>query len=113
MNKSRRKRIANIVENLSQLEGLKDITQYCNILDAVDDPLQDIIDEEQEALDNLPESFMFSQRYDDMYDAVSDMEGAQTDLAIASERITTRGKFHASDKKMVREAIATLNRLSQ
>lgn len=113
MNKQRRKQIAKIVATLSELKDLKDIGKYCNILDSVDKPLQDIIDEEQEALDNMPENLFFSQRYSDMEDGLMDLEGAQTDLALASECILERGKFHGSDTKMERQAIITLKQIAK
>lgn len=113
MNKQRRKAITKVVNTLSALEGLKDILQYCTILDSVDEPLQEIIDEEQEALDNMPDSLLFSMRYDDMQNGLLDLEGAQIDLALASERIATRGKFHGSDTRTIRKAITTLQRLSR
>lgn len=74
MNKNRRKRLNRIVDSL---EGLSDELQREEIESTLSDSQQEvemIADEEQEALDMMPENLAFSQRYEDMSDNVSDLE---------------------------------------
>ena len=113
MNKQRRKQVARVVAILSELDTKKPVCDYCNTIDSANELLQDVIDDEQFALDNMPDNLLFSQRYDDMNDGLMDLEGALSDLEISSERIRERGKFHGSDTKSVRDAIDVLRKISK
>lgn len=57
MNKVRRTRLASIKDKIEELQEL----------------LQDIIDEEQEAMDNMPESLQGSERYEAMEEALENL----------------------------------------
>lgn len=71
MNKARRTRLASIKDKIEELQEL----------------LQDIIDEEQEAMGNLPESLQGSEQYEAMEEAVSSMEEALENLGFAADNI--------------------------
>lgn len=71
MNKVRRTRLASIKDKIEELQEL----------------LQDIIDEEQEAMGNLPESLQGSKQYEAMEEAVSSMEEALENLGFAADNI--------------------------
>ena len=71
MNKARRTRLASVKDKIEELQEL----------------LQDIIDEEQEAMGNLPESLQGSERYEAMEEAVSSMEEALENLGFAADNI--------------------------
>ena len=64
MNKERKERLAEVETTIE---------------DAIDQ-IQYIVDEEQEAIDNLPDSLQDSQRVMSMYDAIDNMEGLITTL---------------------------------
>lgn len=64
MNKIRRKQLAAIMERLEELKS----------------DLEMVLEEEQEAMDNTPESLWGSERYEHMEEAVSNMEDAVSGL---------------------------------
>ena len=71
MNKARRKELAQIVAKLEELEALH--------LE-IKEELEAVRDEEQEALDNLPESLQESERGEQMQEYIDAMESALDDL---------------------------------
>lgn len=74
MNKERRSRINQII---SELESLK----Y---------DIENVVEEEQEAYDNLPESIQYSKRGESMSDNVSDLEDAANDIISTLQDIIER-----------------------
>ena len=71
MNKARRKEIARAVELLDQAKSI----------------LEDIGSEEQDAFDNMPESFQQADRGDTMQEAITGMEEAVGQIEEASEAV--------------------------
>lgn len=71
MNAVRRKTLKGIMEQLSELESLKQ---------SIMESLQEVIDEEQEAYDNMPESLQYSDRGEQMQEYISLMESVVGDL---------------------------------
>ena len=71
MNKMRRKELARIVSRLEALEALR--------LE-IKEELGAVMDAEQEAFDNLPESLQESERGQQMQDCLDAMESAMDDL---------------------------------
>lgn len=71
MNDSRRK---NLKRALSMLESANQI-------------ISQTADQEQDSLDNLPESLQSSERYEKMEDAVSLLESAIEDIDSASDKL--------------------------
>lgn len=58
-----------------------------NELEDLAERLEEIIAEEQEALDNIPESFQGSDRYQSAEEAISNLEEALDNLGSAYEQI--------------------------
>lgn len=71
MNKAKRARLAAIYDNIVGLQGL----------------LEEIMDEEQEALDNMPENLQSSQRCQAMNDAIWSILEASNNLGYAADNI--------------------------
>ena len=71
MNKKRRAGIARIVERLEEIKT----------------DLQDIIDAEQEAMDNIPESLWYGERHNTMQEALDLMEEALGDLSDTTDKL--------------------------
>jgi hypothetical protein len=71
MNKIRRKELANIVTMLEELDSLRE---------QIRERLADVLDEEQEALDNLPESLQESERGEQMQEYIDAMENVTGEL---------------------------------
>lgn len=67
MNKLRRKELSRIIEKLERLEALR--------LE-IKDELETVLEEEQEAFDNLPESLQESERGQQMQEYIEAMDGA-------------------------------------
>lgn len=71
MNKVRRKELAAIVEKLEELDALRE---------EIKERLGAVIDEEQEAFDNLPDSLKVSERGEQIEDNIYAINGALVDL---------------------------------
>lgn len=64
MNKVRRKRLAEAIDLINQAKGI----------------LEEVKDEEQEAYDNLPESFQYGERGEQMQEYIDSMDEAYENL---------------------------------
>lgn len=71
MNKDRRKRLEGIYEKLMEIY----------------EELDAIIDEEQEAYDNMPESLQDSEKGERMYEGIDSLESAKDDINNAATTI--------------------------
>lgn len=71
MNKIRRKQLSDIMDKIAEVQEL----------------LESVRDEEQEAMDNMPESLQASERYTTMSDAVESMDLALYSLQEAADNI--------------------------
>lgn len=71
MNNTRRKTIKGIITKLEELESLKAEIQ---------EELQGVLDEEQEAFDNLPESLQDSDRGEQMQECIDTLQQICDDL---------------------------------
>ena len=71
MNKLKRKSLAEIVSKLEELDSLRE---------EIKEMLQGVIDEEQEDLDNLPESLQYSEKGETMQEYIDSMQGVYDDL---------------------------------
>lgn len=72
MNKKRRKEIENLRESISETKA----------------KLQDLLDEEQQAFDNMPESIQESERGEEIQEIIEYMEAAIDSLKEATESLT-------------------------
>lgn len=64
MNRARRKRLDSIIEELEELQQ----------------EIATVLEEEQEAFDNLPESFQEGERGQTMQEAIDNLENVDTDI---------------------------------
>lgn len=71
MNKTRRKQLEKIAAQLEELEN--QISELCG--------------QEQEAFDNLPESFQYGEKGEKMTEAINEMETVVTDLSDLRDRL--------------------------
>lgn len=71
MNKARRTRLAAIYDKITELQEM----------------IGEIRDEEQEAMDNMPESLQGSERYETMEAAVSALEEAIDNMGYAADSV--------------------------
>ena len=71
MNKIRRKALAEIITKLEELENLRS---------EIAERLEAVMDEEQEALDNMPESLQESERGQQMQEYIDTMSSVLDDL---------------------------------
>jgi hypothetical protein len=63
------------------------LSEVSDILDDAFSAIQDIIDEEQDAFDNLPESLQYSSKGDAMQDAIDLMTDWQMSIETISDKI--------------------------
>ena len=71
MNKLRRKSLAEIVSKLEELDSLR-----CEVMEL----LSEVIDEEQEAHDNMPEAVQYSEKGETMQEYIDSMQSVHDDL---------------------------------
>lgn len=71
MNKIRRKELARIIEKLEALDALRAEIQ---------EEIESVMDEEQEAFDNMPEGLQESERGEQMQEYIDAMQYAMDDL---------------------------------
>lgn len=67
MNKERRRKIDKAIENVNSLQ---------NILEELQQQIEEIRDEEQDYLDNIPENLQNSERYETAENALDNLEEA-------------------------------------
>ena len=67
MNKERRRKIDKTVENVNSLQ---------NVLEELQQQIEEIRDEEQDYLDNIPENLQNSERYETAENALDNLEEA-------------------------------------
>lgn len=92
MNKLRRKEIFKIIQRINNI--LLDITNIefdilIEFIEELIDVLQDIFDDEESAMDNTPENFQSSQRYeesecacDNLMDSIEELEEIDNDHSV-------------------------------
>lgn len=85
MNRSRRKELNRILDNLEKLSDLTDRDEALEIIRNAKDDIEVCMDDEQEALDNRPESMMFSSGNEDMEENISNLSDAIDCLEEAEE----------------------------
>lgn len=78
MNKIRRKALRDIIKQLGELENLRS---------EIAERLEEIMDEEQEALDNLPDSLQESERGQQMQEYIDTMSSVLDDLDLIDTEI--------------------------
>lgn len=82
MNKRRRTCLHGILDDLDKLKSITDSATALPIIEKSQIALRKVADEEEEALDNRPESFRWSTANDDMGENISDLNMAADDLEL-------------------------------
>ncbi len=110
MNKSRRKRLTSVVNSLEELSEDTERVKVETTLQESQEEVELIADEEQEAIDMLPENLQFSQRADDMNDNVFDLQDASAELetALAEYQENDRTTFNDIEDS-VNSAVGSIN----
>ncbi len=65
----------------------KNLKRALSMLESANQIISQAADQEQDSLDNLPESLQSSERYEKMEDAVSLLESAIEDIDSASDKL--------------------------
>ncbi len=86
MNKRRRAFLHCILDDLERLRDPIDRATAIQLIEKSQLNLRKMADEEEEALDNRPESFQWSTANDDMSENISDLNQAADDLEILAEQ---------------------------
>lgn len=86
MNKSRRKKIAQVIDSLDKIKDLKSNDEALELLRNSMKNLEYIADDEEIAMDSLPENMQWSQRGYDFQDNLDNLNDAQIDLDSAIEK---------------------------
>ena len=69
MNKSRRKELSDVIEELNKIQDKDDLYDCIMTLDSIKD-------DEQDYYDNIPENLQYSQRAEDSEEAIENLEEA-------------------------------------
>lgn len=85
MNRSRRKVLHHVLDELERLREPLDIPIATQILHQAQRDTEQMADEEQDSLDNRPESLMWSTTNDDMSQNISDLYDAAGDFEEAMD----------------------------
>lgn len=114
MNKRRRTVLHNVLDGLEKLRDPIDKATALQIIKQLGDETQKTADEEEEALDNRPESLRWSTQNDDMIENVSDLNDAADDLEALAERCQNMNVFsYERVKSDVVKIVNTIKRTIQ
>lgn len=111
MNKRRRTRLHGVLDDLDKLKNVTDSDTAFQLIQKSQTELRKIADEEEEALDNRPESFRWSTANDDMSENVSDLNMAADDLELMAADCRGRDQFNYESVKG--NAIRIVNTIKQ
>lgn len=103
MNKRRRNVLHLILDDLERLrDPVMDSEGALKILQKAQNNIEKCADEEEEALDNRPESFRWSSENDDMSENISDLSDANDELGVLIDKCKEIGRF---DYELVKDDI--------
>lgn len=80
MNQKRRNVLHTALDGLARLRDSIDKDKAIDILKTCQQQVDKCANEEEDALDSLPDSFRWSRRYDDMTDNITDLNNASGEL---------------------------------
>lgn len=111
MNKRRRNNLHCILDDLEKLRDSIDKAIAIQLIEKSQINLRKVADEEEEALDNRPESFQWSTTNDDMSENISDLNEAADDLEVLAERCQELNMFdYEPIKSDVIKIVTTIKR---
>ncbi len=93
MNKQRRCVLHAVLDGLARLRDPVTKPEALNILQKAQSDVQQCADEEEEALDNRPESFQWTACNDAMTDNISDLTDASGELEILIDKCQNTDEF--------------------
>ncbi len=111
MNQKRRRVLHAVLDDLERLRDPIDKEKAINILKTCQKKLDKCMNEEEDALDSLPESFRWSRRYDDMTDNISDLCDASGELDVMIETCQNASAFMYDSVK--EDAIKAVNSIKK
>lgn len=91
MNKSRRKRIAVVIDNLER------ITNY-DLIESIKSEIEDILWEEEDAYDNMPENLQYSMRGEESSEAIDNLQETVDKLDEAIDILNDINDLNKEDK---------------
>lgn len=91
MNKLRRKRIASVINTLENITGY-------DLIESAKDELEDILYEEEDAYDNMPENLQYSMRGEESSDAIDCLQEAVDKLDEAIDILNNINDLDKEDK---------------
>lgn len=91
MNKSRRKRIAAVISTLENVGY--------NIIESARDEIEDILWEEEDAYDNMPENLQYSMRGEESSEAIDNLQEAVDKLEEAIEVLEEINNMDKDDEE--------------
>lgn len=110
MNKNRRKRLTKVVVSLGKLSDELPRQKIETTLSDSQNEVEVIADEEQDALDALPENLALSQRADDMSDNISDLCDASADIETAYSEFKEQQKEYHEVRGDVNSAVKSIQK---
>lgn len=93
MNKKRRTKLNGAIKSLRDLKSVTDKAAAADVIRKASSIVSDMGFEEQECVDNLPESLQWSMMSDAMNDNIADLEDASDDLASIASDIADDEEF--------------------
>ena len=90
MNKARRKRIGSVIHTL------ENIIDY-DLIESVKDEIEDILYEEEDAYDNMPENLQYSMRGEESSDAIDSLQEAVDNLEEALDSLNEIDNLDEND----------------
>jgi len=112
MNRERRMVLHSVLDGLARLRDPIDKEEALKILKETQHNVEQCMDDEQDALDNRPESFKWSAGTTDMEDNISDLSDANADLEIALDVCEQQSVFdYEGVRSDVTNAVRTINQV--
>ena len=111
MNKQRRNVLHAILDGLTRLRDPVDKVTALDILNDAQNKIERCVDEEEEALNNRPESFRWSAGNDAMTDNISNLSDANGDLEILIDKCQEADDFRYESVKG--DVVKIVNKIKQ
>lgn len=111
MNSKRRRKLNEALDALMKLRGTSDFKECLELLRLALQLVEECIDEEEEALDNRPESMRWSSGNEEMEENISDLSDATGNLEGILADCEDDGKFSYEEAKD--DIVETVNLIKQ
>lgn len=109
MNKKRRSVLQVVLDRLEQLKTIAEKKTAESVLNESIERLEECADDEQIALDSMPESFQWSTRCTDWEENIADLEDAVSEIEIALEACSNTSTYtYEAIKKEIVNAVNSI-----